>query len=358
MNYNVNFGMWNSIFAVPTSLIDNHIKFCSETQLKVLLLALRNSQITIQPSQIAVTIGVTVQDVEEALNYWHNSNILTQISQPAPQPISPPVTETVPIQKTQAAKPAVPMPNISKNYSSPNTQTVTTVNQVTKQKVTTVQSVNKLTPSQINKLMLEDKNIPIIIQTFQGLTGKLLSPGEQETVIHLYQYYSLSPEFMMIVLGFCVEQGKTAIPYFSKVLTNWIDRGIVDYDQAENYIQNLSKMSKNEELIKTHFDIVDKKLSSKDKEFIDTWFSTYNFSLDMILKAYEISLDKTEHISLNYINGILSQWYQKNIFTLEQIPTFSTAEENKGNKKILIGSSDASYDINDIDKILEMNLDD
>ena len=44
MSYEINFGPWGSIFAVPTAVADRYLKFCTEEQLKVLLLALRQGQ--------------------------------------------------------------------------------------------------------------------------------------------------------------------------------------------------------------------------------------------------------------------------------------------------------------------------
>ena len=43
MSYTIDLGQWNSIFAVPASVVDNHIKLATEAQLKVLLYILRNS---------------------------------------------------------------------------------------------------------------------------------------------------------------------------------------------------------------------------------------------------------------------------------------------------------------------------
>ena len=43
MSYHINLGQWNSVFAVPASLVDQHIKLASEAQLKVLLYILRHS---------------------------------------------------------------------------------------------------------------------------------------------------------------------------------------------------------------------------------------------------------------------------------------------------------------------------
>ena len=38
MAYQINFGPWGSVFVIPTAVADRYLKFCSELQLKVLLL--------------------------------------------------------------------------------------------------------------------------------------------------------------------------------------------------------------------------------------------------------------------------------------------------------------------------------
>ena len=37
MEYSVNFGIWNGVFAVPNVIVDEHIKLAGATQLKVIL---------------------------------------------------------------------------------------------------------------------------------------------------------------------------------------------------------------------------------------------------------------------------------------------------------------------------------
>ena len=42
MNYNINLGGWNSIFAVPSDVVDKYIKIASGSNIKVLLYFLRH----------------------------------------------------------------------------------------------------------------------------------------------------------------------------------------------------------------------------------------------------------------------------------------------------------------------------
>ena len=56
MSYEINFGPWGSIFAVPTAVADRYLKFCTEEQLKVLLLALRQGQGPVDTAGIAARL--------------------------------------------------------------------------------------------------------------------------------------------------------------------------------------------------------------------------------------------------------------------------------------------------------------
>ena len=43
MSIKINLGAWNSIFAIPTDVVDKHLKLASGISLKVLLYILRHS---------------------------------------------------------------------------------------------------------------------------------------------------------------------------------------------------------------------------------------------------------------------------------------------------------------------------
>ena len=43
MSYSINLGSWQSIFAVPSDVVDKHLKLAGGAQLKVLLWVLRHA---------------------------------------------------------------------------------------------------------------------------------------------------------------------------------------------------------------------------------------------------------------------------------------------------------------------------
>ena len=76
MHYQIDLGPWGGIFAVPTCVVDKHLKLASGLALKVLLLLLR-TQIPLSAEEIATRLGQSQGDVRDALAYWEQAGLLS-----------------------------------------------------------------------------------------------------------------------------------------------------------------------------------------------------------------------------------------------------------------------------------------
>ena len=97
MSIQINLGQWKSVFAVPSSVVDQHIKIASESQLKVLLYLLRHSDENNSAEQIGDTLRLSAEEVQNAVDFWIERDLLTQQNNglapaSAPQPRGPPST--------------------------------------------------------------------------------------------------------------------------------------------------------------------------------------------------------------------------------------------------------------------------
>ena len=59
--------------AVPTDVIDKHLKLAPVASFKVLLFILRNPEGTADAEQIAMCTGLAKFDVIDCLNFWESS---------------------------------------------------------------------------------------------------------------------------------------------------------------------------------------------------------------------------------------------------------------------------------------------
>ena len=129
MSYEINFGPWGSIFAVPTAVADRYLKFCTEEQLKVLLLALRQGQGPVDTAGIAARLGMDEAAVTDCLQYWQESGLFTESQNP---------------------QPAKEAPKAPENNESAVVKTI-------ENGITTIRSRGHLSPGEINTMLREDK---------------------------------------------------------------------------------------------------------------------------------------------------------------------------------------------------------
>ena len=72
MDYRLDIGMWNQVFAVPCALVDRHLKLAGKEQLQVLLYALRHAGEGFTPEGLAGDLGMTAEEALDGLEYWRS----------------------------------------------------------------------------------------------------------------------------------------------------------------------------------------------------------------------------------------------------------------------------------------------
>lgn len=56
-----------------------------------------------------------------------------------------------------------------------------------------------------------------------------------------------------------------------------------------------------------------------EKAEIISWIGDYNMSTDLITEAFRYSTEKKNKVSVNYIRAIILSWYDKKLFTIEEV---------------------------------------
>lgn len=333
MDYKVDFGIWGSIFPVPTAIADQHLKLCSESQLKVLLLALRDAPNPVDVQYIAKRLGLTPSQVSDGLDYWQQAGVFTHN------------------EPEQAVQPAAPDGKQTGAAASGGNSGQVEIRQgADGQVITTIHSRGKLTPSQINQISITDPKVPWLLEELQHILARPLSPSECETIVYLYTYLEVTPDYLLMVVKYCKSIGKSNMRYIEKLVTGWVDQGVDTHDKAERHILELNRRSSNEGLIKNLFGINDRELSAKEKQFINIWLDQYGYDAGIIKLAYERTVDNTGRVAFPYINKILTQWNREGIRTpqeaQQQIAAGSQAVKN---------SASPSFDIGEIERIMQQN---
>ena len=89
------------------------------------------------------------------------------------------------------------------------------------------------------------------------------------------------------------------------------------------------------------FGIGTRKLTSKEQKQVDLWVNEFKFELDVIEKAYEITISATNKPSLHYAHAILEKWYAEGVRSIADVEAIL---ENRKEEKREEGSS---FDLDD-----------
>ncbi|MCI9510275.1 MAG: DnaD domain protein [Angelakisella sp.] len=225
------------------------------------------------------------------------------------------------------------------------------------QKIVTLHSRGKLTPSQQNQLIREDPEIPQLLETLQEVLSRPLTPYETEGFLYLYNGLRLSSSYLLLAAQYSREQGKDSIRQIERLVTGWVEKGIDTYDDAETEIKRLARRQGNEGKIRELFGIRDRNLSAKEKDYIEHWFTDLGYGEEIIKLAYDRTVDNTGKAAFPYLNRILNRWQEKGVRTPEEamaeMESGSKAQRGKPGQQT--AAPESSFDLSEIRRLMEEN---
>lgn len=343
MAYQIDSGIWSSVFAVPTAIVDKHIKMCSPLSLKILLVMLRYSGKAVDAQWLSGQLNISAADISDALGYWIGAGIVSVtdqvISQPEPEKLDKRTDE-------KAKRPSEPI--VTKK-----------ANTVTGQKIVTIASRPKITQQDIVQIANQDHTIAQLLGEAQNIIGSPLTPVESEIIVALCSYYGMKSDAVLMLLGYCISSGHKSLHYLEKTAANWLERGIITHEQVEHEILRLTTDNENEKKVRKAFGLYNRGLTPKERDYIPRWFS---LGLDetLIFLACERAAENTGKVSFAYADKILTSWKAKGIKTIKDatndLNSFSKQSEPKKNKSAQTGK-DSSLDMDKIHKLLHQPYD-
>ena len=128
--------------------------------------------------------------------------------------------------------------------------------------------------------------------------------------------FGYSESALLFIAGVCFKYGENTLEYMDKTILDLYKKGVISMESITYYF---AEMSKDNGFIKQILDMlgIKRRPNDWDRENLRLW-KGWNFSEEMILEAVKISQGKSSPIS--YINAILGDWKNKNIFIKDQIP--------------------------------------
>ncbi len=310
MGYKIDAGAWNSIFAVPSEVVDKHLKLLSKEQLKVLLFLLRHSGESYAAEDIANSAGVKNEDVEESIEFLLQMKLLKETS-----------NALIPASLTE------PVIEVSAN-NKPSSKDVPEKKRLVKPDSTYVA-----------RRVKESADMKYLMQEAENTLGKTVSPALSSVLVAMNDDYGLPVEIIVMIIHYTKSIGKTSTGYIDSVGKNWSEEGIDNIKAAEQKLHELDERQQAWKKLENILGIFHRAPSPKEEEFSFRWIKEWRMHDELITEAYNRCIDKTGKLSMSYINRILERWREKNYTSVAEI---DKAEKKKSEKS-------KSYDIDEFE---------
>jgi DnaD/phage-associated family protein len=329
MNYSINLGAWNSVFAVPCSVVDKHIKLAGSNPLKVLLWALRHAGEPFEAKNVAKAIGIDTSDVNDAMLYWQQAGLVAirdgeivpdgSMAQEPPAPAAP--------EKPEVSLDIQPEEKPHKVISRPQ----------------------KADNAFVAKRMNESSDVSCLMQEAEQILGRLISNGDSATLLMIHDDFGLPADVIIMLLQYVVSVGKANTRYIEKVAMNWADEEIFTHEKAEAKLRSLAENGKAWRVVEQAIGMPHRASSTKEEAAAVVWITEWHFGASLIHEAYDRSVDGTGKFSPAYMNRILERWHKDGITTLEQAKKEKDdrSSARKGDKP---PKTTSTYDINEYER--------
>lgn len=314
----VRFKYGDSVISLPGKAISEHLSDASREELCVLLALAANPSANAE--DICSEIGIDSDEFMKALSFWRGSGAIT---------VSLSDGEKLPSNRKKSEK--------AKKDSTESTPK----KESTPEKKTVVQtgSIPAYTTAQLADILEDDPTLGEYVENCQQIMGKMFSSGEAAALIGIVEYLGLSTDYVALLCAFAVSHGKKSIRYVEKMALSLYDDGITKYSELEAHLKKLNRTEDMIPRIKEMFGMGDRALTTKEKKFIETWCGEMDLPLELIRKAFEITVTNTGKAAMPYCNSILESWNAAGYKTVAEVDA-ATADYKKKKSSTSGGSFD------------------
>lgn len=321
MEYRLHMGPWNSVFAVPTALVDRYLKLAGKEQLQVLLWMLRHGGEAFSPETLAQELALDQDAVLDALDYWQQEGLLASREGQLTPAAQPEASQAPAAPQAPAQAPGLPP---KRRLVRPDTQ-------------------------HLAARMGESEEIRFLMQEAQATFGKTISPAMAATLLAMCDDYGLPVEVVVMLLHYAKDVGKTGTAYLDSVARDWAESGVFTLEAAEKRLQELEEHRQAWAKVQSAAGLPRRAPSRKEEDAAYRWVYQWKFTGEMLRAAYERCVDNTGKFNISYINKILEGWHKQGARNLQEVEMLEAKKKEEREQG-------TSYDIDQLEKMSFFDL--
>ncbi len=178
-----------------------------------------------------------------------------------------------------------------------------------------------------NAREIKEHELRPCLETCAAILDKLLNPSEIGVLVAIIRELGVEEAYLVTLLDYCVNKlDKRGVRYLEKVAVNLCDRGIHTLPALEEYIRRQDAVHSMEGKIRKMWGMGERALTEKEREILDRWINTYQYPMDVIAIAYDLTVNRADKVTLRYTDKILASWYQMGLCTVSEIDAYLAEE--------------------------------
>lgn len=297
----MNFNYGNAVLNLPVSVLN--ASDATAAQLRVLLWLASDLSLTQKPAQLAKLSDCTQKEVKSALAFWKSHGVLTDdataITTMADLSDAPPV-----IQAATGKKKLLQRADELPSY----------------------------TTTELNTLLEKRESVRSLVDEAQNILGKIFNPSELNILIGMLDYLGMKEESIVLLLAHCRNIGKTNLRSIEKYAYKLVDREITEPEALEEEFRTVEAMQGFEGEIRRLFGMKSRALTTRESKLMRAW-AEFGYGIDVITKAYEMTVHATNEPSMPYANSIIERWHADGLKTIEEIEAAESEKKEKAAAK-------------------------
>ena len=266
---------------------------------KVFLFGLMYAQYDqqIDSRTMALTLGITETDVDNAWKYWESKGLvkLTADSVGGIEEIE--FIRQIDLFYGKTLEESYPV-NGNGTADGESSSSAEPSGDVTDQ---ALQDTEESAASIIERLI--NRQLRDMFRKYEMLTGRTLSTHEAGKLTDSIKVYNIEPDVLDFAIDYCVGIDKTSIDYICKVALRWTEDGARDVGAVKQMLDKRSK--RNDAYRKVFAELGFSRLPNPaDREIMDRWFDEMGCTLTDVLDACRAA-GGVRDPNLRYVNKIL-----------------------------------------------------
>ncbi|GEM_PF-1392964 len=268
-----------------------------EAALRVIL-ALTDPAVAAAPDIVSALVGaarLSIPAVKNALEFWQKKGIFTLSAATQPAQNTPEQT----ISAVPAGKIDVSMPE----YSS----------------------------EEIGNVLEKRGELSDLVDVCNQLWGKMLNRHEIGKIVTLVDYYGINSDYLSETFSYAVQEDRKSVGFVEKLIVQMMDEGVTETDALRERLTNMHRIHTFEGEVRALFGLKSRALSAKEKKMVTAWTDEYGYEMDVVKRAYDVTVDAIGSPALPYANAVLDRWFRAGLKTLAEVENDVKTHSAQGN---------------------------